>query len=172
MELLESFVAGNAEAFESVFRQFQGPVFGWILRIVRDRAAAEDLTVETFWRIYRARGQFHPDRAFGAWARRIATRLAISHLRAAPPETALDRDVPAPFRPPDPARAETLAAVRAAFARLPERLGPAAALALIEERPYAEIAETLGIAPGTVKSRVFRAVRILRKDLKRMGIEP
>ena len=55
MELLERLAQGELEAFETLFRQFQGQVYGWILRIVRDTGAAEDLTVETFWRIYRER---------------------------------------------------------------------------------------------------------------------
>jgi len=45
---------------------------------VRDPGVAEDLTVETLWRIYGARHQFRPDGNFGAWARRIATNLAIT----------------------------------------------------------------------------------------------
>jgi DNA-directed RNA polymerase specialized sigma24 family protein len=45
-------------------------------------------------------------------------------------------------------------------------------LALIEERPYKEIAEALGISVGAVKLRVFRALRFLRKELKEHGIEP
>jgi RNA polymerase sigma-70 factor, ECF subfamily len=47
-----------------------------------------------------------------------------------------------------------------------------AALALIEERPYAEIADALDVPIGTVKSRVFRATRALRKELARLGLEP
>lgn len=58
MEVLERFAQGDLEAFEALFRQFQGEVYGWIVRIVRDRGIAEDLTVETFWRIYRAHGRF------------------------------------------------------------------------------------------------------------------
>ena len=69
---LERFAAGDLVAFEALFRQFQGPVFGWIMRIVRDRGAAEELTVETFWRAWNARARFDPQREFGAWARRIA----------------------------------------------------------------------------------------------------
>jgi hypothetical protein len=53
VELLEQFTRGDSEAFETLFRQFQGEVYGWIVRVVRDPGAAEDLTVETFWRIYR-----------------------------------------------------------------------------------------------------------------------
>ncbi len=69
MELLEQFALGELEAFEALFRQFQGEVYRWILRIVRDSGVAEDLTVETFWRICRARARFDPSRSFGPWAR-------------------------------------------------------------------------------------------------------
>ncbi len=60
--------------------------------------------------------------------------------------------------------------IRRAFERLPARLQVAVTMALIEERPYQEIAQTLGVPAGTVKSRVFRAVRILRKRFQRMRV--
>src|SRR5947207_3746155 len=78
---LERFAAGDLVAFEALFRQFQGPVFGWIMRIVRDRGAAEDLTIETFWRAWNARARFDPSREFGAWARRIGSNLALNYLK-------------------------------------------------------------------------------------------
>ena len=53
--LLERFVKGDQDAFESLFRQFEREVFGWIVRIVRDPTAAEDVLVEAFWRAYRGR---------------------------------------------------------------------------------------------------------------------
>lgn len=68
---------GDLNAFEALFRQFEGEVYGWIVRIVRDKGIAEDLTVETFWRVYWAHARFHPERNFGAWARRIATNAAL-----------------------------------------------------------------------------------------------
>lgn len=52
-DLLERFVKGEQDACESLFRQFEHEVFGWILRIVRDPSAAEDVLVEAFWRAYR-----------------------------------------------------------------------------------------------------------------------
>jgi len=100
MSLLERFSRGDLEAFEELFRQFQGQVFAWIMRIVRDRGIAEDLTVETFWRIYRSRERFKPDGNFGAWAYRIATNVALSHLRRAPAEEEL-KDEPAVPDVPD-----------------------------------------------------------------------
>jgi RNA polymerase sigma-70 factor (ECF subfamily) len=68
-------------------------VYAWIVRIVRDPGVAEDLTVETFWRIYRARSGFRHGAAFSAWARRIATNMAIDHLRRKRPEVELSHDV-------------------------------------------------------------------------------
>ena len=52
------FVEGDVAAFEALFKAYQREVYGWIVRLVRDPAAAEDLTIETFWRIYRSRARF------------------------------------------------------------------------------------------------------------------
>ena len=103
MELLERFAQGDLEAFETLFRQFQHEVYRWIVRIVRDPAAAEDLTVETFWRIYRAHARFRPEGNFGGWARRIATNVALDHLKRSRREVELAEDLPAPGSPDGPA---------------------------------------------------------------------
>src|SRR5271157_5442679 len=146
MDLLERFAAGDVEAFEILFRQFQGEVYRWILRIVRSPAAAEDLTVETFWRIHRAHARFEPARGFEAWARAIATHAALDWLRAQPPESELPADAPAPGTT-DAAMSEEIRRKTAlAFSRLPPKLRIAAVLAVIEERPHKEVAESLGIS--------------------------
>ena len=172
MNLFERFALGDIDAFETLTRQFQGEIYAWIVRIVRDPGAAEDLTVETLWRIYRARHQYRSDGNFGAWARRIATNLAIDHLRRKKPEEALMTE-PVGTPPPDPVlQQETREKIQQAFRGLPAKLQVAATLALIEEQPYEEIADALGTSVGAVKLRVFRAVRILRKRLNRFGINP
>jgi len=76
-DLLGRFVQGDQAAFERLFRQFEADVYGWIVRIVRDRSAADDVLVEAFWRAYRGRAQFDATRSFGAWMRRIATNVAL-----------------------------------------------------------------------------------------------
>ena len=172
---LVQFTRGNIQAFETLFREYQGDVYGWIVRIVRDPGAAEDLTLETFWRIYRSRARFDPRRPFGPWARRIATNLALDHLSRRPAETPVaDLAMRAPATPtPDPAvRADIRAQVMAAFGELPAKVAAAATLAMIEETPYAEIADALGISTNGVKSRVFRAVRLLRRSLEKRGVRP
>lgn len=183
MELLEEqpeplaqFAAGELEAFELLFRQFQGEVFRWIVRIVRDPLASEDLTVETFWRIYRGHARFDPGRSFGAWVRRIATNVAIDYLKTAQSrERALAVSLPVESEDVhagnlagvNPAiRREVRERTRLAFQQLPARLRVVAVLALVEECPHSEIAEGLNISTAAVKSRLFRAVRILRKKLK------
>jgi RNA polymerase sigma-70 factor (ECF subfamily) len=172
MDLLQRFALGEIDAFETLTRQFQGEIYAWFVRIVRDSGAAEDLTVETLWRIYRARHQFRPDGNFGAWARRIATNLAIDHLRRKHPEASLITE-PEATPPPDPLlQQETREKIREAFRALPAKLRGAATLAIIEEQPYEEIADALGTSVGAVKLRVFRAVRILRKRLTQLGINP
>lgn len=172
MELLQRFVRGEIDAFETLVREFQGEVYGWIVRIVRDPGIVEDLTVETFWRIYRARGRFRPDGNFGGWAHRIATNVALDHLRRRRPEQPLPEQLPQADSPDQVLQRETREKIQQAFRHLPPKLQAAATLALIEERPYSEIADALGISVGTVKVRVFRATRILRKKLDQLGVRP
>jgi RNA polymerase sigma-70 factor (ECF subfamily) len=104
--------------------------------------------------------------------RRIATHTAIDQLNAARRRqwirTAVGRvlsrggeawrDGPAGFELTD--------SVRRAFEKLPPKLRVVATLALVEELPQAEIADALGIPVGTVKSRLFRATRELRRELR------
>jgi RNA polymerase sigma-70 factor, ECF subfamily len=172
MDLLQRFAHGEIDAFETLVRQFQGDIYAWTVRIVRDPGVAEDLTVETLWRVYRARHRFRPDGNFSAWARRIATNLAIDHLRRYRPGQSFPAE-PAGVPQPDPlVQRETQEKIQQAFHRLPAKLQVAATLALVEELPYDEIAAALGTSVGAVKLRVFRAVRILRKRLNQAGIRP
>lgn len=172
MELLERFAAGDLEAFETLFRQHQNEVYRWTVRIVRDTGAAEDLTVETFWRIYRARARFDPNVGnFRAWARRIATNAALDHLRHARKEIELSEDYPAAPRGDPATQSELHGHLRRAFLELPAKYRLIATLALIEEESYHEIAEAVGISVALVKVRVFRAVRLLRKKISSFGLE-
>ena len=171
MELLEQFAAGDLGAFETLFRQHQPEVYAWIVRIVRDTGAAEDLTVETFWRIYRARERFNTAAGnFRAWARRIATNAAFDHLRHSRKETELADDFAAAPSGDAAVRGELRGQLRRAFLGLPAKYRLVATLALIEEEPYSEIADAVGISVALVKVRVFRATRMLRKKLTSVGL--
>lgn len=175
-DVLDEFRHGNLDAFETLFRLHQRTVYGWILRIVRNPAAAEEITIETFWRIYRAHARLDPVRGFEGWARRIATNAALDYLRTRrleieiPPEELNNQPAPSAA---DPAiTAEIRRKIAQAFARLPPKLRIVALLAVVEERPHKEVAEALGITVAAVKLRVFRAVRILRRELTEQGTKP
>src|SRR5205823_3763367 len=75
------------------FKTHQREVYGWIVRLVHDRASAEDLTIETFWRVYRSRARFDPARPFVAWLRRIAVNVGIDHLKRSARDRPEARDV-------------------------------------------------------------------------------
>lgn len=180
--VLQQFARGDLDAFETLFRRHQAEVYRWIVAIVRDPTIAEDLTIETFWRIHRAHARFDPARSFEAWARRIATNAALDHFKSASHSFAkntqawdtpgLPEDFPQPARPDPAITREIRIKTAQAFRQLPPKLQVAATLALIEEQPYKEIAATLGISAGAVKLRVFRALRLLRTKLEQQGIEP
>lgn len=171
-QTLQAFRQGDLAAFESLFRLHQRSVYGWVLRMVRNPAVAEEVTVDAFWRIYRAHARLDPARGFEGWARRIATHAAIDYLRTRRPETELPPELPAPELGDPAVSAEIRRKTTVAFSRLPPTLRTAAVLAVVEERPQKEVAEALGITVAAVKQRVFRALRILRKELARQGITP
>jgi len=174
--VLIQFQHGSVEAFETLFRMHGRAVYGWILRIVRNATAAEDVTVETFWRIYKAHARFDPVRGFAPWARRIASHAALDWLRAELPTRKTDSEMVEDLAAPAAADAAVTAEIRLktalAFTRLPPKLRIAAMLAVVEELPAKEVAEALGISVAAVKVRVFRALRLLRRDLQRQGITP
>jgi RNA polymerase sigma-70 factor (ECF subfamily) len=175
-DVLNQFMQGDADAFETVFRRHQRAVYGWILRIVRIPATADELTVETFWRIHQVRARFNPAQGFEGWARRIATRAALDWMRMRRTESEVSLEACAEAAAPaeaDPAvTAEIRRKTALAFGRLPPKLRIAATLALIEEQTQKDIAAALGISIAAVKVRVFRALRLLRKDLEKQGITP
>ena len=172
MELLKRFKQGDVDAFETLFRQFQAQVYAWIVQIVRDPGIAEDLTIETFWRTYRARARFDTEASFGAWVRRIARNLAIDHIRTRHRKQELSEQCLSIEAPDSALCREIHEEIERAFRKLPPKLQVAATLALVDERPYQEIADLLGASVGVIRTRVFRAVRRLRKQLERAGVKP
>jgi RNA polymerase sigma-70 factor (ECF subfamily) len=172
MDALERFAAGDLEAFEPLFREHQREVYRWIVRIVRDSAAAEELTVETFWRLYKSRERLDPKANCIGWLRRVATNLAIDHLRHPRPAEPLEVDPPDRPQGDCVVRQETSAAIRQALEELSPQLRTVVQLGLVEDEPYSSIANSLGISLSAVKLRMFRATRILRKKLEERGVKP
>lgn len=138
------------------------------LRRVLPADAVEDVVQETFVAVWRGRDRYAGDGAAGAWIWGIARRQGALWARSrGRPAVALDPEIPA--MDADPA----VAAIRNAdLAAALRSLGPAGSeqrelvrLIYAEERPVAEVARTLGVPAGTVKSRLFTARKRLRTAL-------
>jgi RNA polymerase sigma-70 factor (ECF subfamily) len=172
VERLQAFRMGSPEAFEALFGLHQRAVYHWTLRLVRQPAAAEELTAETFLRIWQAHARFDPAYGFEGWARRISTRAALDWLRRQRPEQTLDFELASPAVADPALAAEQRRAVAQAFARLSPPLRLAATLAVVEQLPQREVAQALGISLAATKLRIFRALRQLRHELQRKGIAP
>ena len=165
---------GDPRPFEEFVRLEAATFIGFFERLGADGAEAEDLTQEVFLRLYRSAPEYEARDVFGGYALRIARNAWIDagRRRAARPtptgelpveELELADDL-APG-PRDLEVAEESSRARVALARLPEGQRWVFELAVLHGRPYPEIAELLGIPLGTVKSRVFHAVRRLRELL-------
>jgi RNA polymerase sigma-70 factor (ECF subfamily) len=160
--------AGNLFAYEELVRRYQRRVYAVAYRIVRRSDVADDVAQETFLRAYRAIGRFEVGRPFAPWVVRIAANLAINRKRS-PNER--EQGLPeghAETRSSSPSPldrlldAEAASVLEQALDDLPEEQRVVFVLRVYEDLSYQEIAETLGISPGTVMSRLSRARTKLR----------
>jgi len=168
--------AGETGAFEALVRRYQGWVFTLALRMVGDRAEAEDLAQDVFLKAYRGLTGFKGASRFSTWLYAIASHHCLNHLKARGRRGGLPRrgrDNPAPGddppalvdRLPDGApradalleRADLVRIVQAEMAHLTEEHRMVLILRDIQGLSYEEIARTLGVELGTVRSRLHRA---------------
>ena len=168
--------AGETGAFEALVRRYQGWVFTLALRMVGDRAEAEDLAQDVFLKAYRGLRGFKGASRFSTWLYAIASHHCLNHLKARGRRGGLPRrgrdnpatgdDLPALVdRLPDGApradalleRADLVRIVQAEMAHLTEEHRMVLILRDIQGLPYEEIARTLGVELGTVRSRLHRA---------------
>jgi RNA polymerase sigma-70 factor (ECF subfamily) len=170
--LLRSWRAGDASAYETLFRRWQEPLGRHLSRMLDDPAAAEDLVMETFVRLHRHRDRWRDGTPLRPWLFTIARNLARNRLRArrlwrwVPLATA--RKQPAPS--PEPGN-EIRRRVAAAFAALPPAQCEACSLRVLGDLSIEDIARVMKVPVGTVKSRLFHGFRRLRALLADLAPE-
>ena len=126
--------------------------------------------------MHRAHARFDSARGFEPWARRIATHAALDWLRRQKPESSVAPEMWVNVAAPSTGDAAVAADIRRktelAFATAAGKAAAGCGAGSRGRRPHKEVAEALGITVAAVKLRVFRALRLLRKDLQEQGITP
>jgi RNA polymerase sigma-70 factor (ECF subfamily) len=186
-ELLGRLREQSSEAFEQLVDTFQGPVFGFVYRLLEDPSEAPDVTQEVFLKIFRKLHEFRGECSLKTWVYRIAIHEASNrrrwffrHRQREKPidgereedgshwENLVDqRDTPYEALH----RREQMELITQALRSMDARMRVALVLRDIEGLSYNEIADTLQISLGTVKSRILRAREALKTRLQREAPE-
>ncbi len=174
--------SGDVVAFEQLIEPYVGRLYNYVARMVGEPSDAEDLTQDVLLRAHRAIGSFRGGATFQTWLYRIATNIAVDALRRRGRHRARVSSLDDPWqaeqgamtrevrdRQRDPQElveaAELTTEVQQAIAQLSPKLRAVVVLFDIEGLSYEEIAETLQLPLGTVKSRLFNARARLRELL-------
>jgi RNA polymerase sigma-70 factor (ECF subfamily) len=192
-ELVQRAQTGNEDAFGTLMRSHYEPVFRLVNSMLRDEHSARDVCQEIWLTVWKNIGSFRGDAKFSTWLHPIASRRAIDHLRArkrwfsrfipflsdtsnsTDSDSGGDRVAAAPeaVAASDPRQdlehQERNVRFERAIALLPPKHRAVLALREVQGLSYDEIAENLGIARGTVMSRLFHARRLL---VQKLGDQP
>lgn len=178
--LVRRCLAGDQKACRDLVKRFQRPVFSILVRMVRRAEDAEDLTQETFVRMFRALDRYDPERPFSSWLFTIASRLAIDHLRRrrvptislsqVEPGSHEERTIEVPDTGPGPDEITSNAEEEVRTQDLIDSLPPHYRIVVLlrhqQDLSYEEIAEALQMPLGTVKARIHRARALLKARIE------
>ncbi len=175
---------GRDRAFRELVRRYERPVFSLIFRMVRDREAAEDLAQDSFVKVLNHLDRYRPEFKFSSWIFKIANNVAIDHLRKRQLDTVSIDGSPHAASIAEAAASsfdltaqqesaleemeakEIGGAIERAIASLRPEYRSCIMLRHVEGRSYEEIAATLDLPLGTVKTYIHRARNELRQALQ------
>lgn len=182
--LLSAYRKGDNAALETLIRRYHDDLMRFLLRLVGNRAGAEDVFQETFLQIHTSAGTFDTSRRFKPWLFTIAANKGRDHLRRSNRRRALDLsasvggrgedgatfvdlleiDVPQPSQGADDSERDRH--VQEAIDGMPDILREVLLLAYFQRLSYSQVAEALEIPLGTVKSRLHAAVGLFARRYK------
>jgi RNA polymerase sigma-70 factor (ECF subfamily) len=190
-DLIERVLERDGRALEALFERYGEMIRRHLARMAGDSAVAQDLLQETFLRVWTRAAQWNGRGSFKAWLYRIATNLALNHLRSArrrkeqpleiagewdsdaddyvSPAWAVDADTPEPEDVLE--MAERHARYRRLVDRLPKEKREVLHLVHEMEMSLQDTADELGIPEGTVKSRLYYAKQRLAQEWRELDIE-
>ena len=168
------------EDFDALVEQYRPRVFRFILASLRNRETAENLTQDCFVRAYKARDQFRGGASIATWLMQIAANLVRDHegsnrlkfwrrmLRDSIDVALVEYWIPDQRMSPEALASakEQIQAIWKAASKLPERQRTVFLLRFVEDMDLLEIAKVTGLAEGTVKTHLFRALAAVRKETR------
>lgn len=176
--LLEAYREGDETAFPELLRRYKGPLFGYLMRMARNREIAEDLFQETFLRVHEKAHTFRSGAKFKGWVYTIATRIAIDQQRYSkrrPQLQLVENEAPIPSTDRDPAeetaQSELRETVKSAVDELPPKQRAALVLSYYQGHSYPEVAEIMGCSLSSVKTHMSRALKRLATQLPAGGVQ-
>jgi RNA polymerase sigma-70 factor (ECF subfamily) len=177
--LIQRCLRGDQIAWELIVRQYWRKVFNVAYKFVGKHDLAEDLAQDIFLKIFKSLDTFDRRANFQTWLISVSRNLCIDHYRSVRKEReTIDRDVDANELSPtshDPGpiaaleQRDRVLLLRRALLELPRTLRMAVLMRDIQEMSYQEIAATLGLPEGTVKSRINRGRTELARHVKRLS---
>lgn len=167
-ELLGRIASGDREAFATLYDRYAPRAYGLLLRVLRNRADADDVLQETFLQVWRQAIRFDPSRAAAdVWVLLVARSRAVDRLRKR--GVATTGELPDPPMERDPAgdlnRREDAGRVRTALDVLPLEQREPIRLSFFDGMTHTQIARRLGLPLGTVKTRIRLGMLRLRDRL-------
>ena len=174
--LLQRVAGGDRAAFAELYRRLQRPLYGYLMKLVRERDMVEDVLNETMMEVWRQAARFEGRSSVNTWVFSIAHHRAVSRLRRKR-ETSLDEDSAAAIEDmaPTPDQNAVTSDMNRLLAGLIEQLSfehrEILHLAYYQEFSVQEIADALDLPANTVKTRMFYARQRLKVLLEKSGIE-
>lgn len=170
-ELLVAVARGDVDALKKLYRIFERPLYSLGHRWLHDQGLAEELVQEVTVRIWRRAHNFDPSRgAAGAWIFGVARNVAADLARAQSRHPLPAERLPEGIEPWDEDSVWQSWQVARALRALPVEQQKVLQLAYVVQMTQSEIARTLDIPLGTVKTRIYQGLRRLRTVLIEMGI--
>jgi RNA polymerase sigma-70 factor (ECF subfamily) len=178
--IIDGMSRGEERAFRALVERFKKKVYYLALDMAGNPIDAEDISQEVFLKVHRSFATFKRGAKLGSWLYRVTYNASIDHLRSRglAPEPVADEvlesrgredNTPAQARATDPAAAVEMSQLQARIAAALDKISPQEKAVFVlrhyEDLKLKDIAETLGLSIGSVKSYLFRAVHKLQKEL-------
>ena len=175
-------MAGDYDAFEILYRRYQRPLMAFVYQMVQDYHDSCNIVQEVFLKLYERGDRYDPSRKFSSWFYAVARNATIDYckrrrnkLKMLEPDLAADladEHEPPPLEPDRLEQDEAIAVLHEALRELPPDYRAVVELVAFQGMSYEEASEALGgVSLGTLRSRMYHAIRRLRTVLSGAGGE-